>query len=201
MVCVLTRVAHAEARAPDLSAVFPTHPRELFVSSLVLRQAECDADGAAAAEGARLKDRVMVEVDAEIQAAGDQMGGVVAKHAASCSLCRLAMDIMFTTYGSEVGVAALKYIPYGGLYIAGGIAPKNVDYLTAPDSKFLQAFRDKVRARVRRCGCVRRVLAGNSHLSPSPSLGRTDPVVWRLASECVFLPWARHTSRGACRAC
>lgn len=143
---MFNRIAYAEVR------ILATYARVCVVLSLVLwRQAECDADGAAAAEGARLKDRVMAEVDAEIQAAGDQMGGVVAKHAATCFLCSLAMDIMFTTYGSEVGVAALKYIPYGGLYIAGGIAPKNVEYLTAPNSKFLEAFRDKVRACVVVC--------------------------------------------------
>ena len=32
---------------------------------------------------------------------------------------------MLAAYGSEAGVAALKFIPSGGLYIAGGIAPKN----------------------------------------------------------------------------
>lgn len=55
------------------------------------------------------------------------------------------MDIMFTTYGSEAGVAALKWLPYGGLYIAGGIAPKNIDYITEEGSKFMEAFYDKGR--------------------------------------------------------
>ena len=57
----------------------------------------------------------------------------------------MAMDIMFTTYGSEAGVAVLKWIPKGGLYIAGGIAPKNIEYITGEGSMFMEAFYDKGR--------------------------------------------------------
>jgi len=110
-----------------------------------LRQAECDKHGQPAEPGKQLKDQVVAEVDEAIMGAGDQMGGKVAQNASSCGLCKVAMDIMFTTYGSEAGVAALKWLPYGGLYIAGGIAPKNIDYITEEGSKFMEAFYDKGR--------------------------------------------------------
>ena len=76
--------------------------------------------------------------------AGDNQGGVVSEGAQhSDSLCQQALDIMFSTYGSEAGVAALKWMPFSGLYIAGGIAPKNIDKMKS--TVFLSAFHNKGR--------------------------------------------------------
>lgn len=50
---------------------------------------------------------------------------VVATNAATEPLCAQAMQIVFTAYGAEAGNVALKFLPFGGLYIAGGLAPKN----------------------------------------------------------------------------
>ena len=36
---------------------------------------------------------------------------------------------MVTAYGAEAGSLALKLLPYGGLYVAGGIAPKIIKKL------------------------------------------------------------------------
>eukprot|EP00595_Chromulina_sp_UTEXLB2642_P001647 CAMPEP_0196766012 /NCGR_PEP_ID=MMETSP1095-20130614/16996_1 /TAXON_ID=96789 ORGANISM="Chromulina nebulosa, Strain UTEXLB2642" /NCGR_SAMPLE_ID=MMETSP1095 /ASSEMBLY_ACC=CAM_ASM_000446 /LENGTH=117 /DNA_ID=CAMNT_0042125781 /DNA_START=839 /DNA_END=1189 /DNA_ORIENTATION=+ len=55
------------------------------------------------------------------------------------------MEIFVTAYGSEAGVAALKWLPFGGLYLTGGITPKNIDLLTDKDGPFLSAFLDKGR--------------------------------------------------------
>jgi glucokinase len=33
--------------------------------------------------------------------------------------------MLMTAYGAEAGNAALKFLPLGGMYIAGGLAPKN----------------------------------------------------------------------------
>lgn len=60
-------------------------------------------------------------------------------------LCRMAMDIMFELYGSEVGNVALKFLPYGGIYICGGIAPKNIERLKDSNSMFMKSFRNKGR--------------------------------------------------------
>lgn len=43
------------------------------------------------------------------------------------TLFRQAFEIMMGIYGGEVGNAALKYLPFAGLYVAGGIAPKNLE--------------------------------------------------------------------------
>ena len=51
---------------------------------------------------------------------------VVATHAEEGDvLCTQAVSMLMTAYGAEAGNVALKFIPLGGLYIAGGLAPKN----------------------------------------------------------------------------
>lgn len=58
-------------------------------------------------------------------------------------LCLKTMEIFMRAYGAEAGNLALKLLPYGGLYIAGGIAAKNLPLIT--DGNFLQAFLQKGR--------------------------------------------------------
>ena len=58
-------------------------------------------------------------------------------------LAQATMQIFITAYGAEAGNLALKILPYGGLYIAGGIAAKNLPLLT--DGTFTAAFNDKGR--------------------------------------------------------
>jgi glucokinase len=53
------------------------------------------------------------------------------------------MQIFVETYAAEVGNLALKLIPNGGLYIAGGIAPKILPLLQ--DGTFLQILKNKGR--------------------------------------------------------
>lgn len=93
----------------------------------------------------KFPERVNADVDAAFLAAEDQRGGVVAQAAnAGDSLCSQAMDIMLGAYGAEAGVAALKFLPFGGLYIAGGIAPKNRERIVS-GQEFMAAFHDKGR--------------------------------------------------------
>jgi glucokinase len=58
-------------------------------------------------------------------------------------LCCQAMEMFMDAYGAEAGNLALKILPYGGLYIAGGVVTKNLDLLL--NSSFLQSFLDKGR--------------------------------------------------------
>jgi glucokinase len=58
-------------------------------------------------------------------------------------LCQKTMEIFASAYGAEAGNLALKLLPYGGLYVAGGIAAKNLTLMTA--GKFLKAFAHKGR--------------------------------------------------------
>jgi glucokinase len=56
-------------------------------------------------------------------------------------LCRGALDLFVAIYGSETGNLALQYRATGGVYVAGGIAPKILPALKAP--AFLRAFHEK----------------------------------------------------------
>ncbi len=58
-------------------------------------------------------------------------------------LAQATMQLFISAYGAEAGNLALKILPYGGLYIAGGIAAKNLPLLT--DGTFIAAFNDKGR--------------------------------------------------------
>ncbi|MEB3209770.1 MAG: glucokinase [Leptolyngbyaceae bacterium] len=59
------------------------------------------------------------------------------------SLSSRVMSIFVSAYGAEAGNLALKLLPYGGLYVAGGIAAKNLPLMTS--GKFMDAFMDKGR--------------------------------------------------------
>ena len=77
-------------------------------------------------------------------AARDKRGAIVAQCAAGGnSVCAKAVEVFNSCYGSEVGVAALKWLPYGGLYVSGGIAAKNPEWVQSAD--FMEAYKDKGR--------------------------------------------------------
>jgi len=58
-------------------------------------------------------------------------------------LSEQAVDIFVSVYGAEAGNLALKTKSTGGLYVAGGIAPKMLAKLTTP--AFIKAFMEKGR--------------------------------------------------------
>ncbi|HEY7351640.1 MAG TPA: glucokinase [Terriglobales bacterium] len=62
-----------------------------------------------------------------------------------CPMCEQALDIFVAVFGAEAGNLALKMKAVGGIFLAGGIAPKILPKLTT--STFLQAFLDKGRLR------------------------------------------------------
>jgi glucokinase len=57
------------------------------------------------------------------------------------ALCRHALDLFVSIYGSEAGNCALAYRATGGVFLAGGIAPKILPALRRP--AFLRSFRNK----------------------------------------------------------
>jgi glucokinase len=61
-------------------------------------------------------------------------------------LCLQTMQMFIEAYGAEAGNLALKLLPYGGVYFAGGIAAKILPLLQ--DERFLRAFREKGRMRM-----------------------------------------------------
>jgi glucokinase len=62
-----------------------------------------------------------------------------------CPMCAQALDIFVSVFGAEAGNLALKMKAVGGVFVAGGIAPKILPKLQTPS--FLQAFLDKGRLR------------------------------------------------------
>lgn len=61
----------------------------------------------------------------------------------SDQLCSQTMQIFIEAYGAEAGNHALKLLPYGGIYIAGGIAAKILPLIQR--GNFLTAFTQKGR--------------------------------------------------------
>ncbi|MBD2414135.1 glucokinase [Nostoc calcicola FACHB-389] len=60
-------------------------------------------------------------------------------------LSEQTLQLFIDAYGAEAGNLALKLLPYGGLYIAGGIAPKILPLIQ--NSEFLLNFTQKGRMR------------------------------------------------------
>lgn len=60
-------------------------------------------------------------------------------------LARQALDMFMAIYGAQAGNLALTVLARGGVYVAGGIAPRLVDQLRA--GPFMAAFLDKGRMR------------------------------------------------------
>ena len=78
-----------------------------------------------------------------VDAVPDQAGQIARCAAEGDGLCIQAMEIFFRLFAAEAGNLALKAAARGGVYIAGGIAPKNLAWLQRPE--FLKNFLDKGR--------------------------------------------------------
>lgn len=70
---------------------------------------------------------------------------VAARARAGDARARRAAEIFVDIYGAEAGNMALRVLARGGVFLAGGIAAKNIDWFT--DGRFLEAFRRKGRFR------------------------------------------------------
>jgi glucokinase len=58
-------------------------------------------------------------------------------------LCEQTLQMFIEAYGAEAGNLALKLLPYGGLYVAGGIAAKIL--VLIKEGQFMRAFGQKGR--------------------------------------------------------
>lgn len=97
--------------------------------------------------------------------AGGDLAAAVAQAAAAgrCAICAETMDLFYRLYGREAGNLGLKQMALGGVYLGGGIAPKNLDALRA--SQFLQGFFAKGRMEpLMRRMPVRVILRGDTPL-------------------------------------
>ena len=55
--------------------------------------------------------------------------------------------IIPSAYGCEVGSSSIKFIPTGGMYVTGGLTPKNIHFIEGANSPFLAAYYDKGRVK------------------------------------------------------
>jgi glucokinase len=94
----------------------------------------------------RHPDQVNPHFDSEYNTSSER-GRLIGAEKFDYPLFKQALEIMFGIYGGEVGNVALKFLPYGGLYIAGGIAPKNIEFINGNDSSFMRRLLDKGRMR------------------------------------------------------
>jgi hypothetical protein len=46
-----------------------------------------------------------------------------------------------------VGSSGVKFIPTGGLFVTGGLTPKNIQFIEGQDSPFMMAYHDKGRVK------------------------------------------------------
>jgi glucokinase len=58
-------------------------------------------------------------------------------------MCQAALNIFVEAYGVEAGNCALNLLPYGGVYLAGGVAAKNLELMK--NGLFMEAFLEKGR--------------------------------------------------------
>ena len=59
-------------------------------------------------------------------------------------LCMKVVEKFTENYGTEVGNLALKTLPYGGIYLIGGVTA-GIQKFMKSESKFMDAFTDKGR--------------------------------------------------------
>ncbi|MCC6207023.1 MAG: glucokinase [Gammaproteobacteria bacterium] len=92
---------------------------------------------------ARHPDRVDADLAQRMQQ--QDAAAAVAGHAMthSESLAGEALELFVSIYGAHAGNLALLTLPYGGLYIAGGIAPRILQRMA--DGRFMTAFNHKGR--------------------------------------------------------
>jgi glucokinase len=97
-----------------------------------------------------LRSLNLTPASAEVEAQISQKdpSAVISEHALAQSdpLCVQALDLFVASYGAEAGNLALKSLPYGGLYLAGGVGAKILPKLQ--DGVFMENFLDKGRMRV-----------------------------------------------------
>eukprot|EP00927_Polykrikos_kofoidii_P012355 TRINITY_DN15326_c0_g1_i4.p1 TRINITY_DN15326_c0_g1~~TRINITY_DN15326_c0_g1_i4.p1 ORF type:complete len:448 (-),score=89.79 TRINITY_DN15326_c0_g1_i4:113-1456(-) len=76
--------------------------------------------------------------------ASKEDASIVAKNATKGSLCEEALKLFADSYGAVCGTFALQIIPFGGLYLTGGVTQRLADFLQE-DPSFLEAYFDKGR--------------------------------------------------------
>ncbi len=89
------------------------------------------------------RDGAATDEQSSVLETTDPAAAVVAHARQGNDHARNALELFLTIYGSVVGDMALVNLPYGGIYIAGGIAPKLLAEMR--NGPFIKAFNEKGR--------------------------------------------------------
>jgi glucokinase len=81
-------------------------------------------------------DAVLKEID---QAKDEDKPALISTNARNNRTCRDIMKLFVKMYGSFAGSLAVVFLPFGGVYLAGGIATKN-EWLFLEDNLFMKYF-------------------------------------------------------------
>ena len=125
---------------PRVSAERVISGRGIVAIYQFLRAQAPQQESAALADRYRLWQQQLGTAEKTVDLAAEISGAALA---GTDYLCTQAMNLFIEAYGAEAGNLCLKLLPDGGLYIAGGIAPKILPLLQA--GSFMQAFCDKGR--------------------------------------------------------
>jgi len=100
------------------------------------------AEGLAALEGAKLPLPLAETIEANRAGSPAVVTGLAR---GGDPLCLRTLQVFCSLYGAEAGNLALKSLPTGGIFVAGGIAPRITAELS--DGRFREGFLDKGRMR------------------------------------------------------
>lgn len=95
-----------------------------------------------------LREKYVDQIDTAYDAKYDESserGELIGTEKDNYLLFQRALEIMYAVFGGEVGNVALKYLPYGGVYICGGITAKNIELISSQGSEFMARFLKKGR--------------------------------------------------------
>ena len=81
-------------------------------------------------------DGVLKEID---QAKDEDKPALISQNAKDNQVCRDIMKLFVKMYGSFAGSLAVVFMPFGGVYLAGGIATKN-EWLFLENNLFMKNF-------------------------------------------------------------
>lgn len=85
----------------------------------------------------------------EIDALSDrEKPALIAEYGASNPHCMRVMELFTRIYGKFAGNQALNFLPEAGLFLAGGIAQKNIDYLLK-GARFMRYFESNYNPKLR----------------------------------------------------
>lgn len=135
-------VLHARACEPGHMGLSPATPLEMEVFRVLLpRGGEVHAERLVSGPGLLLLYQTLAEIRGEPATATSSAAVSSAALSTEDELCSLALETFCGLLGSVCGDFVLANGCYDGLYLAGGIVPRMLEFMQS--SSFIQRFDDK----------------------------------------------------------